>query len=125
MTSERSVLLKSVIAPLCIFILSATQVLAQESLSGKSVVPAPRRPSFSPYLNLGIENSGAISPFHAFVIPGIEQQKQQMNQFMLQSRTMVLERNKSAGKEIRQTGLGGKFQNYSHFYQDPPSIPKR
>ena len=94
---------------------------------GRSQNPTttPRRPSISPYLNLTNPNSGVLSPFHAFVVPGIEQQKQQAMQLMIQSRTMHLEKSQTTVTELRQTGLGGKFQNYSHFYPTPKSYPKR
>ncbi len=86
---------------------------------------APRRPSVSPYLNLTNQNSGVLSPFHAFVLPGIEQQKQQAMQLLIQSRTMNLEKSPTTVAELRQTGLGGKFQNYAHFYPAPKPHPKR
>ena len=93
---------------------------------GRSQNPtAPRRPSVSPYLNLTNQNSGALSPFHAFVLPGLDQQKQKAMQLMIQARTMNLEKNQTTVAELRQTGLGGKFQNYSHFYPTPKPQPKR
>lgn len=99
-------------------------VLAEQGRS-QNPTTTPRRPSLSPYLNLTNPNSGVLSPFHAFVLPGIEQQKQHAMQFMIQSRTMNLEKSQTTVAELRQTGLGGKFQNYSHFYPAPKTQPKR
>jgi hypothetical protein len=91
--------------------------LAQTPPPGRAAVQPPRRPSISPYLNLGIENSGALPPYQTFVQPRIEQQKQQASHYLLQAKTAALEKNEFADSHLRQTGLGGKFQNYSHFYQ--------
>lgn len=95
----------------------AEPVLAQPPSPGRPEAQPPRRPSLSPYLNLGIENSGALPPYQTFVQPRIEQQKQQVTQYLLQAKTSALEKNEFADSHLRQTGLGGKFQNYSHFYQ--------
>lgn len=102
---------------LCIATLWLTEpTLAQPPLLDRPEVQ-PRRPSLSPYLNLGIENSGALPSYQTFVQPRIEQQKQQASQFLLQAKTMALEKNAFVDSHLRQTGLGGRFQNYSHFYQ--------
>lgn len=60
-----------------------------------------------------------ISPFHSFVLPGLEQQKQQVQQVILQSKTSGLERSQLADKDLRKTGLGSKFKYYSHYYPAP------
>jgi hypothetical protein len=98
---------------------------AQDGSANRSGIQPPRRPSISPYLNLGNENSGVLSPYHAFVVPGLLQQQQQIKSFALQARTLGLERNRSTDPELRQTGLGGRFQNYSHFYPEQRSNSKR
>ena len=92
----------------------AAPVLAQSSAGTGGQSRAPRRPSVSPYLNLGIENSGALPSYQAFVLPRVEQQKQITAQYMMQGRAAKIE--DLVDPNLRQTGLGGRYQNYSHFY---------
>lgn len=94
----------------------AEPMLAQAPAQGRPAVQPPRRPSLSPYLNLGIPNSGALPSFQAFVVPRIEQHKQQINQFALQAKTTALEKSALVDANLRQTGGGGNFQNFSHYF---------
>ncbi len=108
-----------ILAMLLLVLLLGKPLVAQTSVLEEPAVQPPRRPSLSPYLNLGIENSGALPSYQAFVLPRKEQQKQIANQYILQAKAMSSAKNDLAESKLRQTGLGGKYQNYSHFYSVP------
>ena len=103
-------------AILILVLLLGQSLVAQTPVADQPAVQPPRRPSISPYLNLGIENSGALPSYQAFVLPRKEQQKQMLNQYLQQAKAISSAKSEIAEHSLRQTGLGGKYQNYSHFY---------
>ena len=98
-------------------LLLADPILAQAPTQGRPALQPPRRPSLSPYLNLGIPDSGALPSYQTFVLPRIEQNRQQINQFALQAKTTALEKSPLVDANLRRTGGGGNFQNFSHYFQ--------
>ncbi len=91
-------------------------LFAQSPRIGPRVLEIPSRPAISPYLNLGRGQSGELPSYQAFVLPNIQLQKQQRSLQQLQSQAFSLERAVNGDANVRSTGTGSAFQNFSHFY---------
>jgi hypothetical protein len=98
---------------------------AQGLMNSQPLSGQPRRPSLSPYLNLARDNSGALPSYQAFVLPRLEQNQQLISQYLLQTQTRKLEQSLATDPNVRATGMGGKFQNRTHFYPQTSTAPPR
>lgn len=87
-------------------------------MGGPSSVPYQQR--LSPYLDLLRADNSVLSPYHSFVQP---RQQLRQNQNTQAARILTLERSfrqspgASTQTERLQTGRGGMFNNYLHYYQ--------
>lgn len=97
---------------------AAAQVVYPIGEAGQYGIPA--RPTLSPYLDLLRNDSGAISPYHAFVLPRREIVQQQTQQAANLRRLERASFGGVVGGQVQNlrlpTGRGGSYQDYSHFY---------
>ncbi|MGB7329032.1 MAG: hypothetical protein WBD31_29395 [Rubripirellula sp.] len=87
----------------------------------------PYQQTLSPYLDLLRSDASALSPYHSFVRP----RQQIRQQFELQSsqiqriqRETLTPANRTSPERL-QTGRGGSFNNFLHYYNSNPSTPRR
>ncbi|QEG02203.1 hypothetical protein Mal15_62880 [Stieleria maiorica] len=82
---------------------------------------SPYQQRLSPYLDLLRSDNSILSPYHSFVQPRQQFRQNQTRQFQqLQKLQRAFERSAtgaSAPSERTQTGRGGTFNNYLHYYQ--------
>lgn len=117
-----------------LIILGIMQILGALGLSGNAaaqlnypVLPqqhnAPIQPKLSPYLDLLRNDNSLLSPYHSFVLPRRELQRQQAHQAAEINRLEQATLRRDAhftgpGNSSRlPTGGGGRFQTYLHFYR--------
>ena len=80
----------------------------------------PRTPTVSPYLNLLRRDRGELSNYYTFVRPQqraqqfVRDQYQMNNQ--LQRQVQGIRNQAFRAQGVRQTGIGGSYLNYLHFY---------
>ncbi|WP_182864769.1 hypothetical protein [Stieleria mannarensis] len=82
---------------------------------------SPYQQRLSPYLDLLRSDNSILSPYHSFVQPRQQLRQNQTRQFQqLQKLQRAFDRSAtgtSASSERTQTGRGGTFNNYLHYYQ--------
>lgn len=90
----------------------------------KRAAAAPYQQRLSPYLDLLRADNSALSPYHSFVQPR-QQFRQSQNRQAAEIRRldrMIPRPGSTATRPERiQTGRGGTFNNYLHYYQFNPA----
>jgi hypothetical protein len=95
-----------------------------QGISGRpnAQTASPYNQRLSPYLDLLRSDNSALSPYHAFVRPR-QQIQQGFQQQAFQIRKLRGSINNTTAPHAipdrMQTGRGGGFNNYLHFYQVP------
>ncbi|QDV40956.1 hypothetical protein Enr13x_07940 [Stieleria neptunia] len=81
---------------------------------------APYQQRLSPYLDLLRSDNSVLSPYHSFVQPRQQMrqsQNRQAEQLRRLERTIQRSAAPTAQSERMQTGRGGTFNNFLHYYQ--------
>lgn len=93
-------------------------------VNSKRVGAAPYQQRLSPYLDLLRTDNSALSPYHSFVQPR-QQFRQTQSRQAAQIRGLDQMVPRSTGTPVYsdriQTGRGGMFNNYLHYYQFSPT----
>ena len=91
---------------------------------------SPYQNRLSPYLNLLRTDNSVLTPYHSFVQPRIQfqqnlnRQAQQIGQLQHAARGTGSS-TPAESTARRQTGRGGSFNNYLHFYRFRPPLQNR
>ncbi|WP_372894637.1 hypothetical protein [Stieleria sp.] len=86
----------------------------------KRASSAPYQQRLSPYLDLLRSDNSILSPYHSFVQPRQQlrlNQNRQAEQLRNLERTIQRSAAPTSQSERMQTGRGGTFNNYLHYYQ--------
>jgi hypothetical protein len=83
---------------------------------------APYQPKLSPYLDLLRSDNSLLSPYHTFVVPKTQVQRQQTQQALEITRLRHAQMQRpvqgtTSSQERLQTGQSARFYSYSHFYR--------
>ncbi|WP_442511960.1 hypothetical protein SH528x_003714 [Novipirellula sp. SH528] len=105
--------------------MTPSSVFAQTSVQGSQSRrngsgETPYQQRLSPYLDLLRNDNSALSPYHSFVQPRRQvQQNQNFQASQIQRIQRTIERPVTRSPQIErtQTGRGGTFNNYLHYYQ--------
>ncbi len=117
-----------------VFVVLALQTTSQAQVSKYGPAPqysaSPYQNRLSPYLNLLQAQTGVLTPYHTFVQPRIQFQQNLNRQASQIGQLERAERgqgsNSRNGSTARQqTGRGGSFNNYLHFYRFNPPLQSR
>jgi hypothetical protein len=113
-------------ASVVVFAVLALQTTSQAQVNRYGATPqhsaSPYQSRLSPYLNLLRTDNSVLTPYHSFVQPRIQFQRnlnRQAHQIGQLERASVGSGSSSQTESTtrRQTGRGGSFNNYLHFYR--------
>lgn len=91
---------------------------------------SPYSQRLSPYLDLLRNDNSILHPYHSFVQPRrqvqqrLRQQSSRIGQLEQDSARMQSASSRISGSRM-QTGRGGRFQTYLHYYQFDSHPPRR
>ena len=117
-----------------VFAVLALQTTSQAQVSKYGPAPqysaSPYQNRLSPYLNLLRRDDSALTPYHSFVQPRVQfqqnlnRQAYQLGQLQ-QTTSEHASRSRNGSTARQQTGRGGSFNNYLHFYRFNPPLQSR
>jgi len=88
----------------------------------------PQRPTISPYVNLLRNDTGPVPNYYSLVRPQLDQQAwdNESSRFAQSSDLAIRQLNTIVDRrEMRPTGTGSVFNNYSQYYSSNPSLRRR
>ncbi len=121
-TRIRSAIIRTIImVPVGLALVSLPASAPAQGFGGgsKRASSAPYQQRLSPYLDLLRSDNSALSPYHSFVQPRQQlrqNQNRQSEQLRRLERTIQRSAAPASHSERMQTGRGGTFNNFLHYY---------